>query len=138
MKKPSSSGGRRLQTDPFIKAAAHPTRQTILKSLKEKALSTIELEKLTGENRYNLYHHLALLRDAGLIDYELEDSRAKRYFLKEEAETPEKFFQLERSDPEDAKAFVAVLDVLAKALGGSVPAPDEVESLSVLLTLRRN
>ena len=58
MSKRKTSKSRRLQTDPTIAAAAHPTRQTILKNLQENdALTTIELQKLTGEDRYNLYHH---------------------------------------------------------------------------------
>ena len=50
------------------KAATHPVRSSILKSLKDSAKSTVELEEITGEARYNLYHHLNLLEDVDLVD----------------------------------------------------------------------
>ena len=46
-----SSAGRSYMAD-ALKAAAHPTRQDILKALEEKPHTTVELEEVTGENRY--------------------------------------------------------------------------------------
>src|SRR3972149_731262 len=74
----------------------HPPRQLILKGLKEKDLSTIDLERQTGENRYNLYHHLGVLEEAGLIESQLEDGRAKKYRPTRAEAAPEPFFQFER------------------------------------------
>ena len=64
-KKPK--GSSRSYTDGTIKAASHPTRQIILKHLQKIDSSTLELEEITGENRYNLYHHLAVLENIGLV-----------------------------------------------------------------------
>jgi len=64
------------------KAATHPVRSSILKSLKDSAKSTVELEEITGEARYNLYHHLNLLEDVDLVKWKLKDNKTKIYSLK--------------------------------------------------------
>ncbi len=138
MIKRKGSPSRRLQTDPYIKAASHPTRQTILKSLQENdALTTIELQELTGEDRYNLYHHLAKLQDAGLVDYELEDSRAKRYFLSSNEDTTERFIYLERSDSKARRTISELLTVLAGSSEITLPGSEDVESVSLIFRLRK-
>ncbi len=138
MSKRKPNRSRRLQTDPYIKAASHPTRQTILKNLRENdALTTIELQKLTGEDRYNLYHHLAKLQDAGLVDYELEDSRAKKYFLSSDEDTVERFFYIEGSDPKTKQALSEILKVLAGSSDGTLPGSEDVESVTVIFRLRK-
>ena len=138
MSKRKASFSRRLQTDPYIKAASHPTRQTILKSLQENdALTTIELQKLTGEDRYNLYHHLAKLQEAGLVDYALEDSRAMKYFLNSDEDTVERFFYLEPSDSKSRRAISELLMVLADSSESTLPSTEDVESVSVIFRLRR-
>jgi DNA-binding transcriptional ArsR family regulator len=138
MSKRKANQSRRLQTDPYIKAASHPTRQTILKSLQENdALTTIELQKLTGEDRYNLYHHLAKLQEAGLVDYELEDSRAKKYFLSSDEDLVERFFYLEPSDSKSRRAISELLIVLADSSESTLPSTEDVESVSVIFRLRR-
>ena len=138
MTKRKGGQSRRLQTDPYIKAASHPTRQTILKSLQENdALTTIELQKLTGEDRYNLYHHLAKLQDAGLVDYELEDSRAKRYFLNSDEDTAERFFYLEPGDSKARRTISDLLMVLAGSSESTLPSSEDVESVSIIFRLRK-
>ena len=138
MTKRKGSQSSRRQTDPYIKVAAHPTRQTILKSLQENdALTTIQLQELTGEDRYNLYHHLAKLQDAGLVDYELEDSRAKRYFLSSNEDTAERFIYLERSDPKARRTISELLMVLAGSSESTLPSSEDVESVSLIFRLRK-
>ncbi len=115
MSKRKGTQSRRLQTDPYIKAASHPTRQTILKSLQENdALTTIELQELTGEDRSNLYHHLAKLQDAGLVDYELKDSRAKKYFRNSDEDTVGRLFYLEPSDSKANRTISEIPMVLCR------------------------
>ena len=138
MSKRKSSKSRRLQTDPTIAAASHPTRQTILKNLQQNdALTTIELQKLTGEDRYNLYHHLAKLQEAGLVDYELEGSRAKKYFLSSDEDTSERFFYIEGNDPNTKQALAGVLKVLAGSSDSTLPVSEDVESVTVIFRLRK-
>jgi DNA-binding transcriptional ArsR family regulator len=128
-----TSKSRRSYTDQLVKAAAHPTRQIILKSLKNKALSTVELEELTGENRYNLYHHLAQLQDAGLVDFRMKEGRIKRYYLKKEKGKGESFFQLDRDDLEKPEIFDNVLEVLSDAFGESIPDSEEIQNITFML-----
>jgi DNA-binding transcriptional ArsR family regulator len=123
----------RLQTSEIIRAAVHPTRQLILKELKEEELSTIELEKRTGENRYNLYHHLGVLTDAGLIEAEVVDSRPKKYRLSQPEDTGETFYQLERAEMSDPGALERLLESLSEALGEPISDPTDVQSVTVML-----
>lgn len=135
-KRRPKDSSRRVQTDEIIKAAAHPTRQTILKSLKGRSLSTTDLEARTGENRYNLYHHLAKLQDAGLIEYRLEDGRAKVYSLAEKDEARESFFQLDRGQASDRSLIRTLLEALSAAVGDSVPDANEVETVTLMIRYR--
>ena len=64
-----------------MRVAAHPTRETILRALEEKPRSTLELEKVTGESRYNLYHHLATLEQSNLVSHRVGEGRTKQFFL---------------------------------------------------------
>ena len=64
-----------------MRVTAHPTRETILRTLEEKPRSTVELEKITGESRYNLYHHLAILERLNLIGHRVDEGQTKEFFL---------------------------------------------------------
>ena len=123
----------RVHTPESIKAAAHPTRQTLLRILKERDHSTIELERRTGESRYNLYHHLQKLQEVGLIGSRLSDGRAKTYFLADEADAGEQFYQLDRSRMTDPRQLERILEVLSEALGQEIPDHPQVKSLSVFV-----
>jgi len=123
----------RLQTSEIIRAASHPTRQLILKGLKEKDLSTIDLERQTGENRYNLYHHLGVLEEAGLIESQLEDGRAKKYRLTRPESARETFFQFERGEMADPRALARILEALAAALDEPIADPQDVQSITIML-----
>ena len=96
-----------------------------------------QVVELTGEDRYNLYHHLAKLQEAGLVDYELEDSRAKKYFLNSDEDLVERFFYLEPGDSKSRRAISELLMVLADSSEGTLPSTADVESVSVIFRLRR-
>ena len=123
----------RLRTSEIVRAAAHPTRQLILKGLKENELSTIDLERQIGENRYNLYHHLGVLVEAGLIEAHLEDGRAKKYRLSSPDRSAETFFQFERGEMTDPRALVRILEMLSEALGEPIADPQKVQSVTIML-----
>lgn len=138
MSEPKPAESRRLQTDPYIKAAAHPTRQSILKSLQENdGLTTLELQELTGEDRYNLYHHLAKLQEAGLVDYELHDSRAKQYFLKADEDTVDRFLHLDSAEAQDVELISKLLELLAESSDVTLPDLADLESVSLILRPRK-
>ena len=137
MSKKKAARSNRQHTDPFIKAAAHPTRQTILKGLKENdSLSTLELEVLTNENRYNLYHHLSKLVEADLVEAKLDNGRAKRYSLKADIGGQDRFLHLDKDDPAAAKVIAQLLRLLEGSGEASPPDAKDVESVSVIFRSR--
>ena len=82
MKKPRdqlTNRGARTYLAHAVKAASHPVRREILKTLKEGPLSSVDLEDKLGESRYNLYHHLDVLTQSDLVT-ELDTSgKTKQY-----------------------------------------------------------
>jgi len=123
----------RLHTSEIIRAASHPTRQLILKGLKDQDLSTIDLERQTGENRYNLYHHLGVLVEAGLVEAQLEDGRAKKYRLTRPESARETFFQFERGELADPRGLARILESLAAALDEPIADPQDIQSVTIML-----
>ena len=73
--------GARIYVDAALSAATHPVRKQILKLVKDKSMSTADFEKQLNESRYNLYHHLNLLEETGLlkVDNEKSEGRLKYY-----------------------------------------------------------
>jgi DNA-binding transcriptional ArsR family regulator len=116
-----------------VRAAAHPTQQLILRGLRERDLSTLDLERRTGENRYNLYRHLGVLEEAGLIESQLEDGRPKKYRLTRPEGVREAYFQLERAGPAEAQALGRVLETLQAAFGEAIADPQAVRSVTIML-----
>ena len=74
--------GARIYVDSALSAATHPVRKNILKLLKNKSLSALDIEKNTNESRYNLYHHLNVLENSGLIKIDSDKSEGKLKFYK--------------------------------------------------------
>jgi DNA-binding transcriptional ArsR family regulator len=71
--------GARKYIEGAIKAASHPVRDQILRSLKNGPLSAVDLEEMLGQSRYNLYHHLDVLAQTDLVT-ELDTSgKTKQY-----------------------------------------------------------
>ena len=71
------------------------------------------------------------------MDYELEDSRAKKYFLNSDEDTVERFFYLEPSDSKSRRAISGLLMVLDDSSESTLPSTEDVESVSVIFRLRR-
>jgi DNA-binding transcriptional ArsR family regulator len=124
----------RAYPDETLRAATHPTRQTILKALQESERSTTDLEELTGENRYNLYHHLAILEQAGLVGHRLKDSRSKEYYLRKPSRRQSAVFQVSREETPSHAGWEALFRALAQLTGEEVPRPRRVTSATVVLT----
>lgn len=64
-----------------ISSVSHPTRKAIVDELKEKNQTTLDLEQSLNESRYNLYHHLEVLENQGIIEQERE-GKVKVYKLR--------------------------------------------------------
>jgi DNA-binding HxlR family transcriptional regulator len=133
---PPASGRKdsRSYISSVTKAATHPVRSQILKALKEGDKSTVELERVTCETRYNLYHHLNALEQVGLVNWTMRDNKTKLYH----ASTP--------NTPEVAVIILSEEDVAAKkgefqnflatlgALEGEViPHPERIKSAEICL-----
>lgn len=113
------------------KAAAHPVRANILKALKEGEQSTLDLESVTGENRYNLYHHLNILQDAGLIDHKIFEN--KKMYYSARPENPESFVAIIGEDEisRHKKEIHKLIDAVNNMEQGPVPDPDRIERVEI-------
>lgn len=68
----------RVRGDPITTALAHPTRRSAYIALAQSAeMSTVQLEKELGVDRYNLYHHLKKLTTLELIENHRDEGRAR-------------------------------------------------------------
>lgn len=129
-KRPGS--GRSYAAD-AIKATAHPTRALILKALRGQSRSTAELEDLTGENRYNLYHHLDVLQQVGLVGFRMGESRMKEFHLQKPKRPDTAYLQLERDDAEDGEKFERIVDVLGETYGVEIPNLHKITRIRIIL-----
>ncbi len=66
-----------------LKIIANPYRLMVLCALVESSRNVSELMDLTGASQTLMSNHLAVLRNAGIIDYE-RDHRTLNYFLKDQ------------------------------------------------------
>jgi DNA-binding transcriptional ArsR family regulator len=116
------------------KAATHPVRSTILKSLKDSPRSTVELERITGEARYNLYHHLNLLEQVGLVHWELGDSKTKVYSLLKPKRPEVAVIILDEHEiKKKPKEFKAFLDLMGQIEGQDIPHRNKIVKTEVCL-----
>ena len=139
MKKPRdqlTNRGARTYLAHAVKAASHPVRREILKTLKEGPLSSVDLEDKLGESRYNLYHHLDVLSEANLIkgSASKDDSKAKQYQLKEAKRPDLALFLFEEeelaSNPQLRENMFDLLEVIG---GKEIPHRDKIVSAEVHL-----
>lgn len=109
-----------------MKATSHPTRELILRELKEGPRSTLELEDATGEDRYNLYHHLGVLEDARLVTSSVGEGRTKTFELLETKRPEVAFLVLDRRDEEEAEVLDKVVDLLVRETPDGIPRASDV------------
>lgn len=116
------------------KAATHPIRAQILKGLKEREMSTPDLEALTGEARYNLYHHLNALEQVGLVGWTMRDNKTKLYHA-EAPQNPEAAVIIISEEDIRIKRelFAALLDVLSAIEDKPVPHPEKIRNAEICL-----
>ena len=124
----------RVSAPPSLSASTHPTRQAILKALKDGTKTTVDLEEVTGETRYNLYHHLAVLEDADLVRHRRK-GKIKEYRLAIKRKPPTKYYHADVNDMfVDRKQLGAFLKALGELVGEDILYQDDVQSASVSLT----
>lgn len=127
------SGSGRAYASDVVKAAAHPTRQGILKALEKGDRTTVELEELTGENRYHLYHHLAVLEDTGLVSSRVE-GKAKEFSLRKPKKPEAVYLELDRDNPDEKEKLKTLLGVVKEITGNEVPKLDKVTRARLVLS----
>ena len=119
--KTKSPDSRRALVSSSMSATAHPTRELILRTLKAGPQSTLDLEKVTGENRYNLYHHLSVLEDVPLITSSIGEGRRKVFELNNPKRPEVAFIVLDSRDKEEAKVLKKTLKLLDEETEEGVP-----------------
>ena len=117
----STSSSKRTLVSSAMKATSHPTRELILRELKEGPRSTLELEDVTRENRYNLYHHLGVLEEAHLVTSSVGTGRRKVFELLSPKRPGVAFLVLDGKDTEEARALGKVLEVLQAEMEEAIP-----------------
>jgi DNA-binding transcriptional ArsR family regulator len=132
-RKQSSSGSSRAYLSDVVKAAAHPTRQAILRALEKEPRTTMELEETTGENRYHLYHHLAVLEGAGMVRSQVV-GKAKEFSLLKPKKPESVYLELDGEDPAEKEKLAALLEVVRTITGDGVPKLDKVTRARVMLS----
>ena len=117
------------------KAALHPLRDQILRLLKEHDRSTVELEALTGENRYNLYHHLDVLLKNGLVQ-ELDSQGRARVFAITKPKKPDAAVMLLNKEDRarDPEAWGELLNKLEEVEGELIPHKRSVKKIQVQIS----
>lgn len=132
-RKQSSSSGSRSYMSDVVKAAAHPTRQAILKALEKEPRTTVELEDTTGENRYHLYHHLAVLEGAGMVRSRVV-GKAKEFSLLQPKKPESVYLELDSADPEEREKLAALLDVVRSITDDRIPQLEKVTRARLMLS----
>jgi DNA-binding transcriptional ArsR family regulator len=129
--------GARTYLKSAVKAASHPVRSKILKTLKAGSMSTPDLEEAVGENRYNLYHHLDVLIESDLI-HEIDSGKKSKYY---QLNTPKKpnvavFIFTEEDFIKDFSTWNKMLDGLEKIEGGKIPIRGKIIQAEIHLSYR--
>ena len=80
----------RVRADPVTTALAHPTRRAIYLALTHSdELSTVQIERQLGVDRYNLYHHMKKLASLDLIENHRDQGRSRWWRKAAQVELPE-------------------------------------------------
>ena len=133
--KPNVNKGARIYLKSAIKAASHPIRNKILKILKAGPKSTPSLEEETGENRYNLYHHLDVLVNSGLVK---ESNDPKKIYSFNTPKNPNTAVFIFNEDDfmKDFSTWNMMLDGLEKIEGDKIPIRGKIIQAEICLTYR--
>jgi DNA-binding transcriptional ArsR family regulator len=131
--RPGSGSGSRSYMSEVVKAAAHPTRQAILKALEKEPRTTVELEESTGENRYHLYHHLSVLEGAGMVTSRVT-GKAKEYTLRTPDRPEAIYLELDAEDPDEKGKLETLLGVVREVADDRIPQLDKVTRVRLMLS----
>ena len=133
-KKDKYNRGARTYLEGAVKAASHPIRNQILRNLKKGPLSTIDLEEMVGENRYNLYHHLDVLIQSNLICEDAPTGKMKRYRMNV-PKKPEVGVLLFNQDDikNNLSSWYKMLSILEEIEGEKIPIKSKIKEIEIHL-----
>ncbi len=79
----------RIHADPVSTSLMHPTRRALYVALLEAdEYTTVQLQKIVGVDRYNLYHHLRKLEALGLVMNHRDQGRTRWWCVIERVPLP--------------------------------------------------
>lgn len=79
----------RIHADPVSTSLMHPTRRALYVALLEAdEYTTVQLQKIVGVDRYNLYHHLRKLEGLGLVMNHRDQGRTRWWCVIERVPLP--------------------------------------------------
>jgi len=122
----------RAYIDEVVKAASHPVRQRILKRLQQSTCLTGELEEETHESRHNLYHHLAVLKEVGLVGERMRSNRLKEFYLLEPSRPEAAMILITHED--DSDKLYDVLNTLDRVFEQPIPYRTKITKATITLT----
>ena len=79
----------RIHADPVSTSLMHPTRRALYVALLGvDEFTTVQLQKLVGVDRYNLYHHLRKLESLGLVMNHRDQGRTRWWCVMDRVPLP--------------------------------------------------
>ena len=137
----------RIHADPVSTSLMHPTRRALYVALLEAdEYTTVQLQKIVGVDRYNLYHHLKKLEALGLVMNHRDQGRTRWWCVIDRVPLPSdgsatssdnSLGTIDLSNPRVQAAARTMLRELSELSGNSINLDSStLESLEI--TGRRN
>lgn len=124
----------RCYHDDAVKVMAHPIRASILRLLARGPLTSSGLARHFSSSRYNLYHHLNVLEEYGLVGHRGGKGRAKEFFLVESDRPKNLVMDYNWKDLADHADELADLLARVESMRGSpVPNKERLRRMRIIL-----
>jgi DNA-binding transcriptional ArsR family regulator len=137
----------RIHADPVSTSLMHPTRRALYVALLEAdEYTTVQLQKIVGVDRYNLYHHLKKLESLGLVMNHRDQGRTRWWCVIDRVPLPSdgsaassdnSLGTIDLSNPRVQAAARTMLRELSELSGGSINL-DSATLESLEITGRKN
>ena len=137
----------RIHADPVSTSLMHPTRRALYVALLEAdEYTTVQLQKIVGVDRYNLYHHLKKLESLGLVMNHRDQGRTRWRCVIDRVPLPSdgsaassdnSLGTIDLSNPRVQAAARTMLRELSELSGGSINL-DSATLESLEITGRKN
>ncbi|MEC8398012.1 MAG: helix-turn-helix domain-containing protein [Candidatus Thermoplasmatota archaeon] len=123
----------RVRGDPITTALAHPTRRGAYVELANaQEMSTVQLQKALGVDRYNLYHHLKKLASLELIENHRDEGRARWWRKNLHVDLPELLNATAATAPPQTQEHVPAAAMTARTTLASLAVDEEGREVIVL------